>query len=53
MATDPPQRALDPYHADRIPESKPMFGIGRPGFAAAIIGAIVIAVIALIVVYTT
>jgi hypothetical protein len=53
MATDPPRRTLDPYHAERIPESKPMFGIGRPAFAAAVIAAIVVAVVVLILVFAT
>lgn len=53
MASDPPQRTTDPYHAERLAESKPMFGIGRPGFAAAVIAAIVILVVVLLLVYAT
>jgi hypothetical protein len=53
VAGDPPQRTTDPYHADRLPESRPAFGVGRPGFAAAVIAAIVILVVVPILVFAT
>ena len=53
MPTDPPQRVVAPQYADHVPESKPMFGIGRPAFAAAVIAAIVVAVVVLILVFAT
>jgi len=51
VAADPPQRTLDPYHGGEVPRGRPFAGLGRPGFAAAVIAAIVVAIVVLVLVF--
>ena len=51
MATDPPQRVIDPHRAREIPRGRPFAAIGRPGFAFAVMAAIIVAIVVLVLVF--